>query len=492
VHTASLETPKQPGLSLSLSQLKLPVPVLIYLLAVVLPIGFQLGPLALSLIRLFLMIMVIPLTINLLQGKYGRLLWTDLLFAMYILWGAAAIAVNNPEQVIENTGSNAIEFVGGYVLGRAYIRSAETFTAMVRVLALLIIATLPFAFYEALTGHPIVIETIRRTPGLQSFPIIANEPRMGLERAQVVFAHPIHYGLFASVGFSLCLVGLKGIVSTRTRYVLSGLIGLSVFLSLSSGALLSVALQLGLIFWAWAMQPVKRKWLVLMLVFATLYVLIDLLSSRTPFRVFLTYATFSTHNAYWRAIIFEWGIKNVVDNPIFGLGFNGWVRPRYMTSSSVDNFWLLTAMRYGIPTFVFLALGYVIALFQVGLRDLGGNVMLQQFRRAWMFTFIGLSFTLATVHIWTSIYSFVFFLFGAGLWFVTARIDAPLAEAEADPAADTTHRYRRAPPAPGLARPAAPVGLRREPQAKRSETGPDAGPKYSRFSGPPGKTDDSD
>jgi hypothetical protein len=40
-----------------------------------------------------------------------------------------------------------------------------------------------------------------------------------------------------------------------------------------------------------------------------------------------------------------------------------------------------------------------------------------------MFTFIGLTFSLATVHIWTSIYSFVFFLLGAGMWMASASDD---------------------------------------------------------------------
>jgi hypothetical protein len=38
-----------------------------------------------------------------------------------------------------------------------------------------------------------------------------------------------------------------------------------------------------------------------------------------------------------------------------------------------------------------------------------------------MITFIGLSFSLSTVHVWTAIYSFVFFLFAAGLWLVYAE-----------------------------------------------------------------------
>ena len=133
----------------------------------------------------------------------------------------------------------------------------------------------------------------------------------------------------------------------------------------------------------------------------------------------MSYATFSAHNAYWRSLIFEWGMINLWGSPIFGIGLNDWVRPFFMHSSSIDNFWLLNAMQYGIPGFVLLGVGYLPALWWVGRRNFDADQRLFQLRRAWMLTFAGLTLTLCTVHVWTSIYSFVFFLFGAGMWFLT-------------------------------------------------------------------------
>jgi hypothetical protein len=281
---------------------------------------------------------------------------------------------------------------------------------------------------------------------------------------------------------------------------MSALIGLSVFLSLSSGALLSIIFQVGLISWAWAMRPVKHKWLILFALFAVAYVVIDIMSTRSPIRVFMTYATFSPHNAYWRATIFEWGMQNVWNNPIVGLGRNDWVRPAWMHSASVDNFWLLVAMRYGIPGFVFLAVGCLISLLQVGWRDFGQNVKLQQFRHAWIFTFIGLTFSLATVHVWASAYSFIFFLFGAGLWLITAKFDYPATENTPVPDPSMSPQYRRAEPAPGLSRAQATerstssAGLTRQSKPTRAESlGPTADrPRYSRFSGGSKETDEPD
>lgn len=498
MQTSNLDIPKLPDLSRSRG--RLPVPVLLYLLAVVIPVQFHLGPLSLNGVRLILLILIIPLSVQLMMGKFGRIFWTDILFVLHIFWATVSLGVNNPDRVIESIGSTSIEFIGGYVLGRAYIRDVETFTSLIRVLGIIIVAILPIAFYEAFTGRALVLETIRRIPGLTSFPTVFDLPRMGLDRVQATFPHPIHYGLFASVGFSLYLVGLKDIVSTPVRYVISALIGLSVFLSLSSGALLSIILQIGMISWAWILKPVRYKWLVLFGVFAALYVMIDLLSNRSPMRVFMTYATFSPHNAYWRAAIFEWGMYNVWNNPIFGLGQNDWVRPTWMHSPSVDNFWLLAAMRYGIPGFAFLAIGYLIALWQVGRRNLNQDIRLQQFRRAWMFTFVGLTFTLATVHVWSIVYSFVFFMLGAGIWFTSVKVEGPVTTVMAEPGRDMKLKHRRVDITSGLTqstnpeaptRPVPTTELKRRHQSTlpESRTAGSDEPKYSRFSGSPRKRD---
>lgn len=499
MQTRRLDTPELPNLTQTRG--KLPVPVLLYLLAVVIPVQFHLGPISLNGVRLLLLILIVPLTVQLMMGKFGRILWTDILFILHIFWAAVSLGVNNPDRVIESIGSTSIEFIGGYVLGRAYIRDVETFSALVRFLGIIIIAILPIAFYEAFTGRPIVIETIRKLPGLTSFVSPDTTPRMGLSRVQAVFPHPILYGLFASVGFSLYFVGLKGIVSTPVRYLMSTLISLSVFFSLSSGALLSIILQIGLITWAWALKPVKYKWLILFAIFAALYVIIDLLSNRTPVQVFMTYATFSAHNAYWRAAIFEWGMVNIWNNPVFGLGFNPWVRPRWMHTPSVDNFWLLMAMRYGIPGFAFLAMGYLIALWQIGRRNLDQDNRLLQFRQAWIFTFIGISFTLTTVHIWNVVYSFIFFLLGSGLWFITVKVGgATMADTqESEPNRGTALQYRRAGLLPGLLRGPAATGTPTQIASSTELTPEDKtthpkstnananGTRYSRFSGVSGK-----
>lgn len=423
--------PATPSLSAS-GGATLALPVKIYLLAIMIPIAFFAGPLYLNSLRVVLLIFIVPMVFQLLSGKMGKIIPSDILFFLYVAWNTLSTAVNNPESVVQNVGSTSVEFLGGYLIARRYIQSRGEFIALCKWISMLAILTLPFALMESQTGRPLIIDFIRSLPGLTSETPITIPKRMGLERVQLVFAHPIHYGLFCSIAFSLTYVALEGVYSGMRRTLVSIGIGMCVFFSLSSGALLAMVLQVGMITWYFMFRNVARRWLILFLLFAFAYIAVDILSTRSPIKVFMTYATFSSHNAYWRGIIFEWGIKNifgdasngVVGSPIFGIGLNDWVRPPYMFSGSMDNFWLVIGVRNGAPGFALLAIGYVHLIIKIAQRNFDSDKGLTTLRRAWLFSFMGLTFTLCTVHIWTSIFSFVFFLFGAGAWFLAATPEA--------------------------------------------------------------------
>jgi len=421
---------------------RLPLVVWLYLLAVVIPVGITLGPLLLTGVRVVLIVLIAPLMVQLFTGRFGKLFATDFLFLAHVLWSAVALMMNNPAQVIEQTGSVGLEFLGGYVMGRAYIRSRADFMALAQALIWLVLLMIPLALIETATGRVPLVEALQKLPVIRTIGISEQAPRFGLDRVQLGFAHPIHFGLFCSVTFSLCFVAMEGTFGTRRRWITAAVIAATGFLALSSGAILAIALQFGLILWAMIFAKVEKRWWILAGLCVLAYVVVDLLSNRTPIEVFMSYATFSAQTAYWRAQAFAWGMKTIWANPIFGIGLNDWVRPSYMYSDSVDNFWLLTAMRYGIPGFVTVTLGYVLVLFHVMRRDLSADPVLLVLRRAWVFTFLGLSFTLCTVHVWTAIYSFVFFMLGAGVWLIVAPIrdDTP---AEKVPLRAAAPRYSR-------------------------------------------------
>ena len=421
---------------------KLPVVVALFLFAVVVPVSFNAGPLVMSSLRLLLLVLTVPLMMRIWAGQYGRVLLADIVFPLHVLWAAIALAANNPDRVVEQVGSIGLEFLGGYAVGRAFILSPGTFLALARALALIVCLLLPFALFELLTARALLPELIGKLPVVSSVRVIDPELRMGLDRVQAVFDHPIHWGLFCSVAFSLCFVVQRETMPLVRRWLLSGLIGLACFMALSSGALLAIVLQVGLIVWYSMLARHDWRWRAFLALGAFSYVFVDVLSNRTPIQVFMSYATFDPHTAYWRSIIFDWGLANVTGSaekgitgsPWVGIGFHDWIRPVWMHTPSVDNFWLVMAMRYGLPGFFFVALGYLSLLRLVMRRDFAADPILTAIRRGWVFTMIGLAFTLCTVHVWGSIYSFVFFLVGAGAWMTGASPEATREAPQADPA----------------------------------------------------------
>ena len=290
---------------------KLPLVVWAYLFAVVIPIGVTVGPLVLTSLRILLLVMILPLMFGLFTGKYGKIIATDVLFMVHIAWASLALAVNNPSQVVEQIGSVGAEFLGGYALGRAYIRTREDFAALTKALIVVVLMMLPLALIETTTGRTPLIELLRKLPGVRTVAISVQEDRFGLDRVQLGFAHPIHFGLFCSVVFSLCFVAMEGTFGEARRWITAMVVAAMGFLALSSGALLAIALQFGLILWSMMFAKVEKRWWILLGLFVLAYITVDLLSNRKPLQVFMSYATFSAHTAYWRALIFEWGMVNL-------------------------------------------------------------------------------------------------------------------------------------------------------------------------------------
>ena len=390
-----------------------------YLVAVLLPVQVQAGPVLLTSVRAVLLLLLAPLVWGLLRGRFGPPIWTDALLAAHVLWIPVAFARTTPDFAASQAGSVGLELIGGYLVGRAFVRDARAFRAVIAALAGALALLLPAAIHEAATGKPILLEALRALPGIGTPGVVTIERRLGLERVQSVFAHPIHFGLFASSLLSLVVLGLRG--AGAWRWPLAAAAALATFLSLSSGAILAAAIQCGLLAWAACIRW-RWRWALLLSLCAAAYVAIDLASDRTPIRVFMSYATFSPHNAFWRAQIFDWGLDNVTGNAargiesawLFGIGMGDWIRPHYMNSGSMDNFWLVLAVRYGVPGAALLAAGYGLLVWQVARAPVPPEV--RDMRIAWAIAFTGLTFTLATVHIWTSIHSYVFFLLGAGAW----------------------------------------------------------------------------
>jgi hypothetical protein len=384
------------------------IPLFVFSLS--LPFFFFIGPTRMSPYRLFLVATFLPCLAAWLSGALGKVRLADILMMLTAAWGAIVlIALHGIDTALQSAGIFVIETLGPFLLARKYIRDYAAFQKMVEALALTIIIILPFAIFENVFGSPILIEAFGKI--FPAYPVIGSELRLGLRRAQGTFEYSILFGIVCSSAFALSYY-VGG--NAMRRLWRSGLVALTVVTSLSSGPLLSLVIQGILIVWDKITRRMARRWGILTGIIAVIYVAVDLSSNRSPFDVFISYLTFNSDTSYMRVHIWNYGTDSVMRHPILGLGQTEWEHPDWM-GGSIDNFWLVAAVRYGIPGFLFIAGSFLAVCFGLGrLKNLSFEAA--QCRKGLIITICGLMFSICTVHVWDAPYVLILFLLGSGMW----------------------------------------------------------------------------
>lgn len=405
--------------------------LLLFMLGMVVPIWIQIGSILLMPHRLVLLLLFVPALIAVFSGQVGRIRSFDILMLLSTIWAVMALLASGSlpgTSLAQQIGIYTLETFGAYLLARVTIRSAEDFAYFTKLFFIALVILVPFGVIEAVTHRAVMLELIPK-----SVRIVSPPERWGLRRAQTVFSHPILFGVFCSIGFGLLWYAMRSKL-TRVGGTILSFIG--TFVSLSSGALVAIVIQTILMLWEMATRRIGRRWTIFSILAAAGYLTVDLLSNRTPFHVLITYATFNTGSAYNRILIWRYGMENVWDHPMFGLGayVSDWVRAPWM-SSSTDNYWLLMAMQYGIPCFLFMAAAIFLIIRKVGLAQLT-NPRAIACRAGYLTAVGGLIIAGGTVHYWHGVMAFVMFFFGAGVWVVDVGAQDAASSKEATPKLD--------------------------------------------------------
>jgi hypothetical protein len=164
------------------------------------------------------------------------------------------------------------------------------------------------------------------------------------------------------------------------------------------------------------------RWMILLAMFIAVLVVVSSLSNRSPVKVFISYASFSAQSSYNRILIWEYGTAEVGRHPIFGIGLGDWIRAPWM-SASMDNFWLVVAVRYGVPALILLVLAIAIIIAKAASQKNCPPEWIAC-RMAWIITIAGIALASCTVHLWNNTFAFFMFLIGAGTW-LTDRLPEP-------------------------------------------------------------------
>lgn len=333
-------------------------------------------------------------------------------------WTVLALVKNQGPGIGPRAFIAFVEFFGAYLIGRLLITNAREYKRYFVLLAIAFAVLLPFALLEMATGFNAVraiFGTVFTIPARQHNLGL----RLGLVRAQGTLEHPILWGLVATMGVA------NGFYIWRQNLVkafgMSGFFTFMVGTSLSSGPLLAVFAQICLTAWDRMFFFMRFRWIVLGFLALFLLLLMKILAQFHLMDFILAHFTFSTTSADGRLVVFDYGMMEVMKHPVFGIGLNDWTRPWYRAGkSSFDNFWLLEAMRYGVPTFAFLALAWIGGALRIATqRTLTPEE--QDYRRGYLIALAGLTITLGTVYIWNATCIFVWIYLGAGAWFYMSK-----------------------------------------------------------------------
>lgn len=284
--------------------------------------------------------------------------------------------------------SLVMETLGTYLIARSFIYDKQNIFLFIKsyyVVLLLIIFPL---LYESLTSINLFGVPPRLDPELYK--------RFGFYRAQGPFDHPILCSLFVASGLSLLYI------SSRRRIIKNIPVLLGVFSTVSTAGFLMVALQGFLLANKKFASYALSRYLAFL---AVAYVVVDMISNRPPLAVLASYLALNKETAYYRILQLRFGSDNIADHPFFGIGLGEWVRPEWLPPS-IDNFYLVIALRYGLPALMCLL--YVIFL---ALRATYSDKQ-SELHIAFRILLVTFSISIYSVHIWSSVSVFFWMIVG--------------------------------------------------------------------------------
>lgn len=335
----------------------------------------------------------------------------DLVFLAFNIWTVCIFAHHNgtPDGIVYG-GSLALESFGGYLIARAYVRDFPTLVVVLKVMLLAIATAALIALPETLLGQNFAHDILRSVTGYEH--PVAVETRLGLTRAYSTFDHPIHYGTFCAALLTLLIYIER---RKQRRYGRAALVGGATFLGLSSAPMLCLALQFGMMSWDRLTRGIPSRALLTIALLAFVYVAISLVSTRGPIALIATGMTLDPWTGYYRMQIWIHGLNNVMTDPWVGIGLADWTRPWWMVSDTVDAFWLVIAMREGIPALALLLLAIAMLVTAAVTKSLRTpDRETRRILRGWLISLIALCLLGATVHYWNVLYAYFFFFIGLG------------------------------------------------------------------------------
>ena len=311
--------------------------------------------------------------------------------------------------------ASVIEWFGGYLVGRAYFYgpyALKEFLHIFKVVTFLVImiAVLDQVFQQNVAETAVAMIMQTQWGGSQY--------RFGIVRAASTIQMAELYGTFCCVAASVFLF-LEG--NKRARYWWAGFSLFGCFLAISSGPLLVFVLVVTFYVYDQLFHRYATRWKLINVVFLC-FIAIVFVAAKHPLSWVVSHVTLDPETGYFRLYVFEYVSQQISLSPMVGHGFNAIGDDEFLSTTTVDNVWLVCAARYGIPMIVFFLLTNLSTYVRLRSRSRGQGVDPFMMSAGTGFTQIIMTFVLVglTVHFWNAMWM---------LWAVCIGIRGSIKEA---------------------------------------------------------------
>lgn len=300
----------------------------------------------------------------------AKLTWIDLLVPAGLTSSIISMQQSGTPtvQLIETTGRSILDAWTLYVLGRTLPMFPETLRKAMTWLVWVMVALLPTVILEGLTGlNPHVLFWKSFFPSV-SHPV-KTEVRYGVIRAFAWSGHPIMVGFtyLAVLSVALHAAFERNRLVGAFPWVKAALLLVGSVFSMSSGAIVTVALLLALYAYDYGLMmlrvPAMTRWLAVWIGGPTLWIVLDMASGRPLLRILMMNLHLSSSLAWhyrWKLLERVW--DSMPGYWWFGHGtapppsFSGYAR-------SIDNQYMAILLTGGMVAMVIFIARVVLPLF---------------------------------------------------------------------------------------------------------------------------------
>lgn len=345
--------------------------------------------------RLAITLLLVPALLKLLRER-RHFVSSDFFVFLAAAWMIGAGFQNDG---IASATAEVIELLGGYIVSRAYFFGRLELQNFMRVFKIIMVIVIFLASLEPIAGTNVITSI---TSAIFHTPVNSTQFRLGIARAQSTIEDSELFGTLCCVAgcFSVYLEPNR-----LRRFLWVGFCFFGCLLSISAGPLLTFAIMLASYGYDCMAFQFPWRWRAYVATVAGLIAAV-FVASNNPVGWLIEHLLFDPASSYFRVYVFDYYFAQIAVHPFTGWGFGPVGSDDFLSVTTVDNVWIVCAVRFGLPMIFFLLLTNIGTFFFVSLRHEGKQVdtYIRDAGTAFTFGLVCLMGIGLTVHYWNAIW----------------------------------------------------------------------------------------